>query len=172
MAVNRVDLTIEKGQFVTVIGSNGAGKSTLLNLIGGRYLARPGQDQPERRGHHPLERAPPGGVHRPGVSRSAARDRCLDDDRGKPEHGRIPGPAARPGARRHAGPAASRYRELLAQLGLGLENRLQQRGGAAVRRSAPVAFAHHGHHDAAVFAVAWTSIRRRWTRRRRSRCCS
>src|SRR5690625_1461295 len=37
-AVNDVDLTVETGQFVAVIGSNGAGKSTLLNLIAGRHL--------------------------------------------------------------------------------------------------------------------------------------
>jgi putative tryptophan/tyrosine transport system ATP-binding protein len=30
-----LNLTIESGQFITVIGSNGAGKSTLLNLISG-----------------------------------------------------------------------------------------------------------------------------------------
>lgn len=38
IAVNRIDLTIQAGQFVTVIGSNGAGKSTLLNLVAGRYM--------------------------------------------------------------------------------------------------------------------------------------
>jgi putative ABC transport system ATP-binding protein len=32
-----IDLSIEKGEFVTVIGSNGAGKSTLLNTICGDY---------------------------------------------------------------------------------------------------------------------------------------
>ncbi len=30
-----LNLTIEEGEFVTVIGSNGAGKSTLLNIVGG-----------------------------------------------------------------------------------------------------------------------------------------
>ena len=34
-ALRGIDLTIEQGQFVTVIGSNGAGKSTLLNAIAG-----------------------------------------------------------------------------------------------------------------------------------------
>lgn len=31
-----IDLKIEKGDFITIIGSNGAGKSTLLNIIGGK----------------------------------------------------------------------------------------------------------------------------------------
>ncbi|GGD24098.1 ABC transporter ATP-binding protein [Pontibacillus salipaludis] len=34
-AIDNVSLTLEEGDFVTVIGSNGAGKSTLLNLIAG-----------------------------------------------------------------------------------------------------------------------------------------
>lgn len=34
-ALNRIDLTLEDGDFVTVIGGNGAGKSTLLNAIAG-----------------------------------------------------------------------------------------------------------------------------------------
>lgn len=34
-ALSRVDLTVPKGQFVTVIGSNGAGKSTALNVLAG-----------------------------------------------------------------------------------------------------------------------------------------
>ncbi len=35
VAIRTVDLTIEKGDFVTIIGSNGAGKTTLFNLISG-----------------------------------------------------------------------------------------------------------------------------------------
>ncbi|WP_394214023.1 ABC transporter ATP-binding protein [Brachybacterium vulturis] len=34
-ALNGVDLHLEQGDFVTVIGSNGAGKSTLLNIVSG-----------------------------------------------------------------------------------------------------------------------------------------
>lgn len=35
IALNQINLTLEEGDFVTVIGSNGAGKSTLLNTISG-----------------------------------------------------------------------------------------------------------------------------------------
>ena len=34
-ALTGVDLTLNDGDFVTVIGGNGAGKSTLLNMIAG-----------------------------------------------------------------------------------------------------------------------------------------
>ena len=36
-ALNGIDLSLENGDFVTVIGGNGAGKSTLLNMITGVY---------------------------------------------------------------------------------------------------------------------------------------
>ena len=36
-ALNSVNLTLQEGDFVTVIGNNGAGKSTLLNCIAGVY---------------------------------------------------------------------------------------------------------------------------------------
>lgn len=36
-SLQNIDLKLEKGDFVTVIGSNGAGKSTLLNAISGSY---------------------------------------------------------------------------------------------------------------------------------------
>lgn len=36
VALNDVSLTLDSGDFVTVIGSNGAGKSTLLNIISGK----------------------------------------------------------------------------------------------------------------------------------------
>ena len=37
MALAGVDLTLSKGDFVTVIGGNGAGKSTMLNAIAGTF---------------------------------------------------------------------------------------------------------------------------------------
>ena len=36
-ALNGVDLTMEDGDFITVIGGNGAGKSTLMNAIAGTW---------------------------------------------------------------------------------------------------------------------------------------
>ncbi len=42
-ALNGVNLTIEQGSFVTVIGSNGAGKSTLLGVLAGDVLASEGK---------------------------------------------------------------------------------------------------------------------------------
>ena len=41
-AINGLDLTLEDGDFVTVIGGNGAGKSTMLNLISGVFPADAG----------------------------------------------------------------------------------------------------------------------------------
>jgi putative ABC transport system ATP-binding protein len=35
IAIDHVNLTLKRGDFVTVIGSNGAGKSTLMNIISG-----------------------------------------------------------------------------------------------------------------------------------------
>ena len=41
-ALDNVSLTLEDGDFVTVIGGNGAGKSTLLNAIAGTWLVDSG----------------------------------------------------------------------------------------------------------------------------------
>ncbi len=40
--IKGLDLTIKKGDFVTVLGNNGAGKSTLFNLISGSLIANEG----------------------------------------------------------------------------------------------------------------------------------
>src|SRR5262245_21103369 len=37
-ALRGIDLTIDEGSFVIVIGSNGSGKSTLLNAVAGGFL--------------------------------------------------------------------------------------------------------------------------------------
>ena len=42
VALHDLSLTLQTGDFVTIIGSNGAGKSTLLNVIGGRFPADEG----------------------------------------------------------------------------------------------------------------------------------
>lgn len=41
-ALSKIDLTIETGSFVTVIGSNGAGKSTLLGVLAGDVIPTAG----------------------------------------------------------------------------------------------------------------------------------
>lgn len=43
IALKNVDLEMERGEFVTVIGSNGAGKSTLLNAIAGSQQLTEGE---------------------------------------------------------------------------------------------------------------------------------
>lgn len=36
-AIEYIDLNVNEGDFITVVGSNGSGKSTLFNLIAGTY---------------------------------------------------------------------------------------------------------------------------------------
>ena len=42
VAINHLNLTLQEGDFVTVIGGNGAGKSTLINIITGSIPADEG----------------------------------------------------------------------------------------------------------------------------------
>jgi putative ABC transport system ATP-binding protein len=41
-ALNGVNLTIDSGEFLVIVGSNGSGKSTLLNLVAGNVLPSTG----------------------------------------------------------------------------------------------------------------------------------
>lgn len=49
MALNGVSLTVENGDFATIIGSNGAGKSTLFNAIAGTFITDEGSIELEGR---------------------------------------------------------------------------------------------------------------------------
>ncbi len=42
-ALNGVDFTVERGEFVVVLGASGAGKSTVLNILGGMDTATSGE---------------------------------------------------------------------------------------------------------------------------------
>src|SRR5215475_3642795 len=43
VAIERVDLAIEKNEFVAIVGPSGCGKSTLLHMIGGFVAASEGE---------------------------------------------------------------------------------------------------------------------------------
>lgn len=45
IAIKDLSLTVNEGDFITIIGSNGAGKTTLLNLISGTYFPSEGNIQ-------------------------------------------------------------------------------------------------------------------------------
>ena len=83
-----VDMTIEQGQIVTLIGANGAGKTTLLKTISG--LIRPTAGTIEFEGRSIARRAAAQdrrARHEPGAGRP--RHPQAHDRAGQPAHGRF-----------------------------------------------------------------------------------
>ena len=125
-ALNGVSLTIEEGQFVTVIGSNGAGKSTLLGVLAGDVIATEGQ-----------VKIGTADVTRQGTAARAGRVARVFQDPLTGSCGALSieenlALAARRGERRGLSSALgpqrrSVFRERIGELNLGLENRMRDR---------------------------------------------
>ena len=127
-ALRGVDLTLNDGDFVTVIGGNGAGKSTMLNAVAGTYGVDAGSIIIDGTDVTRL----------PEYKRASFIGRVFQD----PMLGTAPtmqieenmALAARRGQRRGLGWGITRaeraeYRRLLERLDLGLENRLTSKVG-------------------------------------------
>ena len=122
-AMNGVSLTLNDGDFVTVIGGNGAGKSTLLNLVAGVYpvdsgtIAIDGQDVtrlPEHKRARFIGRVFQDPMMGTAATMQIEENLALALRRGRPR-------TLRPGITRSE---REQYREMLKVLDLGLEDRL------------------------------------------------
>jgi putative ABC transport system ATP-binding protein len=127
-ALENIDLTLNEGDFVTVIGGNGAGKSTLLNMIAGVYpvdcgsIVIDGKDVTRLSEHRRARFI--GRVFQDPRTGTAA-DMQIDENLAI---------AARRGLSKSLRPGVTRaererYAELLRQLDLGLETRLTSKVG-------------------------------------------
>lgn len=127
-ALKGIDLTLNEGDFVTVIGGNGAGKSTMLNMIAGVYpvdcgtITIDGIDVTKLSEHKRAKYI--GRVFQDPMTGTAA-DMQIDENLAL---------AARRGQRRGLKFGVSRkekakYAEILASLDLGLESRLTSKVG-------------------------------------------
>ena len=127
-ALNGVDLTLDEGDFVTVIGGNGAGKSTMLNAIAGSWPVDEGSiliDGVDVTGLPEFKRATfLGRVFQDPMTGTAAdmqieENMALAAKRGKKRGLKF-------GIRKDE---REEYRKLLAKLDLGLEDRLTAKVG-------------------------------------------
>ncbi len=128
LALDGLSLSLEDGDFVTVIGGNGAGKSTMLNAVAGTWLVDEGQilidgiDVTKLSEHR--RAAYLGRVFQDPMTGTAAtmeiqENLALAKRRGKPR-------LLRQGITRQE---REEYKELLKVLGLGLESRLTTKVG-------------------------------------------
>ena len=127
-ALNGLNLTLDDGDFVTVIGGNGAGKSTMLNIVSGAYtvdsgsITIDGQDVtglPEHKRARFIGRVFQDPMMGTAATMQIEENLALAKRRGRPR-------TLRPGITR---PEREEYRELLKILDLGLEERLTAKVG-------------------------------------------
>ena len=147
-AMNGVSLTLNDGDFVTVIGGNGAGKSTLLNLVAGVFpvdsgsIAIDGQDVTKLPEHKRAQFI--GRVFQDPMMGTAATMQIEENL----------ALAARRGQRRSLRVGITKaereeYRELLKILDLGLEDRLTSKVGLL----------SGGQRQALTLVSSWTRTR-------------
>lgn len=128
VALNGVSLSLEEGDFITIIGGNGAGKSTMLNMVAGVWPVDSGKiliggDDVTRLSEH--KRAKYLGRVFQDPMTGTATTMSIEENMAI---------AARRGERRGLTWGITRkerdiYREKLATLGLGLEDRLTSKVG-------------------------------------------
>ena len=127
-ALNRLDLDVLRGDFVTIIGSNGAGKTTLLNVVAGAYQPDVGRVfvdglEVTRLPEHAMARYLARVFQNPTMGTAAEmtieENLCLAELRGQRRGLRWGVTAKRRG----------HYCEMLKVLDLGLEHRLKDRVG-------------------------------------------
>ncbi len=127
-ALNNVSLTLNDGDFCTIIGGNGAGKSTMLNAIAGVWPVDEGQilidgqdvtKLPEHKRAKFLGRVFQDPMNGTAASMGIEENLALALRRGSRR-------TLRPGIRNQE---RKLYRDLLSKLGLGLETRLTSKVG-------------------------------------------
>lgn len=127
-ALNGIDLTLNDGDFVTVIGGNGAGKSTMLNMIAGVYPIDNGiieidgvniSRQPEHKRARYIGR-----VFQDPMKGTAADMEIQENMALAFRRGKIRGLGW---GIRHS--EKDYYRDMLARLGLGLQSRMTSKAG-------------------------------------------
>ena len=127
-ALNGVDLVMEDGDFITVIGGNGAGKSTLMNAIAGVWPVDEGSiiidgtdvtHLPEHRRAAFIGRVFQDPMMGTAATMGIEENLALAKRRGKKR-------TLMPGIKKAE---REEYRELLKTLGLGLESRLTSKVG-------------------------------------------
>jgi len=79
-ALQDVDLRIEPGSFVIVIGMNGSGKSTLLNAVAGSFFCRQGTTKIKGPGGDSLARTSPFEIHWTRLPKPIHGHCAFDDD--------------------------------------------------------------------------------------------
>ena len=128
VALKGVDLTLNPGDFVTVIGGNGAGKSTLLNSVAGVFpvdagrIVLDGQDVtrlPEHKRAKYLGRVFQDPMMGTAADMNIEENLALAYRRGQPR-------GLKWGV---TGAEREKYRAILSQLELGLENRMTDKVG-------------------------------------------